>query len=476
MSDPLRVRIRAIDLFERPVKLRMPFRFGVVTLTETPQAFVRVTVELPSGTVSTGAAAELMVPKWFDKDPALSNEQNVDQLRRSLAIARDLSLGGPALSAFGHFAERHPEQVATAAAEGLNPLVAAFGPALIDRAVLDAIGRGTGMSFQRLVRSNAVGLAADARIAPDLAGFDLGGFLDGLGWSDRIAARHTVGLVDPLTAADLAGRERPADGLPATLEEIIATYGHRWFKLKVSGDLEADVARLAAIAAVLSRIPDGYRATLDGNEQYGSAEAVLELWRRIRAEPSLGRLAAAVAYIEQPIARARTFEEPVDALAAERPVIIDEADADLDAFPKARRLGYAGVSSKTCKGIYRSLVNAARAALWNAQGGGASYFLSGEDLTGQAGLAVQQDLALVSLLGLGHVERNGHHYVDGFAGAPPAEQAAFLAGHPDLYHLQDGRVRLAIRGGDLAIGSLDVPGFASAALPDFGAMEEMAGR
>ncbi len=36
-------------------------------------------------------------------------------------------------------------------------------------------------------------------------------------------------------------------------------------------------------------------------------------------------------------------------------------------------------------------------------------FLSGEDLTCQAGLAVQQDLALVSLLGLSHVERNGHH-------------------------------------------------------------------
>jgi len=41
-------------------------------------------------------------------------------------------------------------------------------------------------------------------------------------------------------------------------------------------------------------------------------------------------------------------------------VIIDESDGTLDAFPQARRLGYTGVSSKTCKGFYKSIVNAAR--------------------------------------------------------------------------------------------------------------------
>jgi hypothetical protein len=33
--------VESIDLFERDVALRMPFRFGVVTLTAAPQAFVR---------------------------------------------------------------------------------------------------------------------------------------------------------------------------------------------------------------------------------------------------------------------------------------------------------------------------------------------------------------------------------------------------------------------------------------------------
>ena len=96
-------------------------------------------------------------------------------------------------------------------------------------------------------------------------------------------------------------------------------------------------------------------------------------------------------------------------------MLIDESDNTLDAFIKAIAHGYTGVSSKNCKGFYRSLLNAARCRKLNS-GGEQRFFMSAEDLTTQAGLAVQQDLALVNLIGLTHVERNGHHYVDGFAG------------------------------------------------------------
>jgi hypothetical protein len=134
----------------------------------------------------------------------------------------------------------------------------------------------------------------------------------------------------------------------------------------------------------------------------------------------------------------------------------------------ARRCGYRGVSSKSCKGFYKSLLNAARCAQANAVPG-PRVFLSAEDLTAQAGLAVQQDLALAGLLGLTHVERNGHHYVDGFAGqgAGAAEQQAFLAAHPVLYRNDDGNVRLAIRDGTVDLSSLAAPGFASHAEPDW---------
>ena len=464
--------VEAIDLFERDVKLRMPFRFGVVTLTEAPQVFARVRIALADGTRAEGMAAELLAPKWFDKNPALSNADNFDQLRDALRIARGLYLDGRSATAFGHFERHHATQIARGAQRGLNTLVANYGPALIDRAVLDALCRALNRSFYDVVRANLAGIAATA-LCPDLAGFDLPAFLAGLRPADRIAARHTVGLVDPITARDQT--ERVGDGLPETLEEVVAAYGQRWFKLKVAGDVQADVARLARIAEVLdSRIDGDYRCTLDGNEQYDSADGVLALWRAIEAEPRLARLRASVVFIEQPIKRQAALTNDVGALAACKPVILDESDDTLDAFVRGRALGYTGVSTKTCKGIYRSLLNRARCAHWNAQDGGAArFFMSAEDLTIQAGLALQQDLALVSLLGITHVERNGHHYVNGMADLPAAEQDAFLLAHPDLYERSHGAVRLRIHEGQLAIGSLGEVGYASGAAPEWGGMRGM---
>jgi hypothetical protein len=193
----------------------------------------------------------------------------------------------------------------------------------------------------------------------------------------------------------------------------------------------------------------------------------------MQASPRLKRLIASVLFIEQPINRKHALEIDVSALSRVKPVIIDEADAELTAFPSARALGYTGVSSKCCKGLYKSILNAARCRMWNLEVGGERYFMSGEDLTTQAGLAVQQDLAVVNLLGLMHVERNGHHYVNGMAGLPQHEQDAFLAAHPDLYEHSRGAVRVKIRNGRLAIGSLASAGFASGAYPDWTALTEL---
>ena len=91
---PPRLRVREVRLYERPVRLRMPFRFGVVTLTESPQAFVRARIELEDGREGWGRAAEMLAPKWFDKAPAFMNEDNCEQLRASLRIAHDLYTTG----------------------------------------------------------------------------------------------------------------------------------------------------------------------------------------------------------------------------------------------------------------------------------------------------------------------------------------------------------------------------------------------
>jgi len=321
------------------------------------------------------------------------------------------------------------------------------------------------------MRANRPGLR-EHPIVPDLAGFDFDAFLAELAPASTIESRHTVGLVDPIVAADQPAGTRVDDGLPETLEEVVATYGHRFFKLKVSGHLDADLERLTRIAGVLDTIRDPFQISLDGNEQYDDVEQITALWEAMEAEPALQRLCASTLFVEQPIKRQVALARSVQPLARFRPVIIDESDGDLDAFVRARSLGYTGVSSKNCKGFYKSLINLARCRVWNAAGDG-GYFMSGEDLTTQAGLSVQQDLALVSLLGLTHVERNGHHFIDGFAGRPPAESKALLQAHPDLYHEQNGRVRLRIEGGLLHIGSLECAGFGTSVTPDLSATAPM---
>ena len=467
-----KLRLEFVECFERDVKLRLPFRFGVITVTRSTQAVIRATVALEDGRTSVGVAAETLGAKWFDKNPAFTDAQNLDQLRQSLGVAIDLYCARGWSTPFGFYAGAYAAQMARGADLGLVPLVCSYGPALLDRAILDALGRAQGLSFADMISRNVAGIGV-TELTPDLAGYDIPRFLASLKPGSTIAVRHTVGLVDPIVAADQKPGERVNDGLPETLEEVVAHYRGRYYKLKVGGDVAADLDRLTRIASALDRTAGDYRTTLDGNEQYDDVEGIAELWRRMGETPALARLVASTLFIEQPIKRAAALQKPVDALGRLKPLIIDESDGELSSFPTALGLGYGGVSSKNCKGLYKSILNAARVARLNAEAGAPRYFMSAEDLTTQAGVSVQQDLALVSLLGLTHVERNGHHFIDGMSAAPEREQASFARTQPDLYERSAGPTRLRIEDGHLSLGSLGCPGFAVAGEVDFTAMRKM---
>lgn len=454
---PYRLAVRDISFFERPVTFARPFRFGAVVINATPQAFVRVEIEVEGKGRAVGASAEFLVPKWFDKRPHLSPEETVTELRRSLLIARELYLAHSRFkTAFGLHAAVIGAQIEACTREDIPPLAAAYGPAEIDKAILDALLRCAGVNFFDGMAANIAGV--DAGLSRDLSDGDVSQFLAGRERLERVASRHTVGMDDKVEG----------EGGVADVRE---NAGARYFKLKLNGDPEHDAKRLTGIGSELATLPYDYRVTLDANEQYADLAALGALVDRLDHDAELRPIAAKLLYIEQPMPRDITRQSPLGAL-AQRDFIVDEADDSYDAFPAAWALGYRGISSKSCKGIYKSVINATRAAKWSANGERA--FIAGEDLTCQAGLAVQQDLALGALIGVTHAERNGHHYVDGFGDTPAAEAEAFLGGHPDLYTRDGGKVRLAIHDGDLLTGSLTTPGFATSVHPDWSAMQPLA--
>ncbi len=466
----MRIKLDRVETFERPVRLRLPFRYGIMVLTEAPQAFLRARISDEAGRTGQGIAAEVLAPKWFDKNPELSNEDNFEQLRAAIRIAANLYLASSRFqSPFELSLNGYRSIQQEGGKSGLNPLVAGFGPALLDRAVLDAVCRLEGVSFWESVRYNLPGLNPHPE-APDLQGHDWHQYLRKLRPLKRVQARHTVGLADPITSLDQAPGDRIDDGLPETLEEAIQEYGHRFFKVKVSGGLESNMLRMEAIAGVLDRL-EHYHVTLDANEQFETREQLRDFTGRLATRKSLRRFWNSILFIEQPLDRRIALDCDLQDACPGRPVIVDESDGTLDSFLRARQLGYRGITSKTCKGFYKSILNRARCSLWNRQSAPGQFFMSGEDLTTQAGVAVQQDLALAALLGLHHIERNGHHYVKGFSGVSAAEQTHFLEEHPDLYRRVGSTVCLKIREGGLDLGSLGGPGFGTRVLPDFDLME-----
>jgi hypothetical protein len=196
-----RVRLEAVDCFERDFKLRLPFRFGVITLTEGTQAVVRATIALEDGRRGVGVAAESLAAKWFDKSPVYSDAQNLDQLRQALGVAVDLYRARAWSTPFGLYADTYRSQLARGADLGLVPLVASYGPALLDRAILDAVGRLLGLSFAEMIRRNTAGIDVRPELTPDLAEVDIAGFLRTLQPGRTIAVRHTVGTRSPASVS-----------------------------------------------------------------------------------------------------------------------------------------------------------------------------------------------------------------------------------------------------------------------------------
>ena len=454
-DELIEIQVESVEFHVAPVTLRMPFSFGAVTLRRIPLCTARLTIASGEGRVTVGHAADLLAPKWFEKDPDKTLDEDSDNLLRE-ANAAAAALRGRRGRVFELwwqlYRERVPDPQAT------DAMVRGFGVTLCERALIDATCRAAGQSFFGALREDLFGFAPGV-VHDELTDWSL---RDSIGEkpTSTLHVRHTVGMVDPLSREDLSGdsgREAVDDGFPETLKDDIDHYGLRYFKLKIGGDPDADFDRLIRIGEVLSPCAP-YEFTLDANEQYSDLASLRGLLDRLGDDAIGAPMLERLLFIEQPLPRSSTFDihsrKDLAGVSEVTPVIIDEADCGIDAFRLAVGLGYRGVSIKNCKGVFRALINRGLCDVLEGD-----LFQSAEDLTNLPVVALQQDLATISALGVSHAERNGHHYFRGLDHLPAALAQAALAKHPDLYLAHGDGVAVRIEDGRLQVGSLLCPGY-----------------
>lgn len=420
-------KIESFQFHVLPMRTRFPFKYGIASMSALPHLFVTVDLVV-DGKAAHGLASEGLPPKWFTKNPDTLFEIDLAEM---LAVIQNASRIGrlAAEKDTGFFAwwrNLYEEQTSWAKVKEAAPLLANLGVSLIERAVLDGLCKALGQPLHAVLRSELLGIELGA-VREELRGMRVSEVIAPQPLS-QIHARHTVGLGDALTAADGS----LDDGLPYTLEESIRAYGLGYFKIKVCGKPEQDLERLREITKVITaNCPQGFHATLDGNEQFYDLASFQEFYNTLKADPALAPLFRNLLLIEQPLHRSKALNEPIS---TEGPgMIIDESDGSLGDLPRALELGYRGTSHKNCKGIVKGLANAAllRKRAASIPGGP---ILSGEDLANVGPVALLQDLSIMALLGVSHVERNGHHYFRGLSMHSDTTQNAVLDRHASLYH------------------------------------------
>lgn len=402
---------------------RTPLKFGAVVVNELVMPVVRVRVQ-DGEREGFGMGAMPLGNSW--SFPAAPHKESFAAMRRLTEdVARAANgLSGDSIFELGHQLEELTLKQAAGLSE-IPKLCALVVCSPFDIALFDAWGKANG--------GNAFALTRTLPEGSDLSRWlDLGFRRFGLSQVVRpkpvetLPLFHLVGGLDPLTPADVA---KPiGDGLPEHLEEWIAKDQLTHLKIKLHGyDAEWDFQRIIAVDRIASAKVRGEPVySLDFNEKCPSGAALVELLRQVRAtSPQAFRR---IAYVEQPTSR-ELRDRPEDKMheaAKLKPVVIDEALTDYDAFKRARALGYSGVALKACKGIGPSLL---MAAACRKDG----LFLCVQDLT-CPGLSLLASTSLAAWLGVEAIEANARQFC-------PRANATWAKKRPEVFTIRAGRVK-----------------------------------
>lgn len=436
------------DLNILNMKARMPFKYGIATLTALPHLFVRLEMQIDDES-STGLASEGLAPKWFTKNPDSSFEDDISEMlmviKKAVCIAEEIN---DAPDVFSFWREMYDRLHTWGKSQELPSLLTSLGSSLIERAIISAYCNAKGKPFHKLLRDGSLGFKVNT-IYSELNNSAITCSLPQTP-ANAISIRHTVGLADPLTPDDIRHDELVQDELPQSFQENIEVYEINKLKIKLFGEVKKDSIRLSKIKQIMNG--RNYSFTLDGNEFFKTALEFRKYWQELIKLAELGDFFKKLLFVEQPIHRDFALNEETGQCFLNWPdkpkLIIDESDSDLHSAQNALSLGYSGTSHKNCKGVFKSIANA---CLMKKHSG----TLSAEDLCNIGPIALQEDLAIAAALGIQHIERNGHQYMRGLSMYPKAIQEQVLEYHGDLYKEHEGFPTLNISNGKINLKSIN---------------------
>src|SRR5438874_934406 len=112
----MQIIIRRFDIHRLDLRTRMPFRYGIATMTDVPEVFVRLWVEI-GGKEWAGIASDCLPPKWFTKIPGKPLVEEIDEMLRVIQSALSLAVDLRGSSAFEVWQQLYDAQSAWAKAE-----------------------------------------------------------------------------------------------------------------------------------------------------------------------------------------------------------------------------------------------------------------------------------------------------------------------------------------------------------------------
>lgn len=444
MSKPTDIRVVGAALYLLPVRTRLPLKFGAETVTEVVCARVRVRVSDARGQTAEGWGETPLSVQWVWPS-AQPLSPRTDVLKTfCVALARSWA---------GFAGQGHPMEIGHDFQEQVLPVLlaqtnATRGPevepmpwlaALVCGSAFDlAVHDAFGCLLQRPVYST---------YGPEFMSRDLGDFLEASPTASfagrfpqdflvakppmQLPAWHLVGGLDLLDRSELKGDE-PADGYPVLLPDWIQRDGLQCLKVKLRGtDARWDFERMVKVGDIALR--HGVKCLSgDFNCTVTEPAYVIEILERLKREQA--QAFERLLYVEQPFPYdLERHQIDVHALAAIKPLFLDESAHDWRVVRLGHELGWNGVALKTCKTQTGALLTACWAKAHGMQ-------LMVQDLTNPMLAQIPHVLLAAHVGTIMGVETNAMQFY-------PAASAAEAVVHPGLYQRRNGVVELASIGG-----------------------------